>query len=68
MIIDNQVKLGGVNMAIHEKLVEELAQLSPEDLKIVLASLEERLQKNNQLKIAEEIIKEYKPALEELAK
>ncbi|WP_156202752.1 hypothetical protein [Candidatus Syntrophocurvum alkaliphilum] len=55
-------------MAIHEKLVEELAQLSPEDLKIVLASLEERLQKNNQLKIAEEIIKEYKPALEELAK
>ncbi len=55
-------------MAIHEKLVEELARLSPEDLKIVLASLENRLEKNNQLKLAEEIIKEYRPALEELAK
>lgn len=55
-------------MATHENLVEELARLSPEELKNVLASLEKRLEKDNQLKLAVEIIKEYKPALEELAK
>jgi len=52
----------------HEDLVEELARLSPEELKNVLERLEERLEKDNQLKMAKEIIKKYKPALEELAK
>jgi len=52
----------------HEDLVEELARLSPEELKNVLERLEERLEKDNQLKMAKEIIKKYKPVLEELAK
>jgi len=51
----------------HEDLVEELVRLSPEELKNVLDSLEKRLEKDNQLKMAEEIIKKYKPALKELA-
>ena len=60
--------MGVVELKTHENLVEELARLSPEELKSVLASLGKRLEKDNQLKMAEEIIKEYKPALEELAK
>ncbi|UMZ74410.1 hypothetical protein [Natranaerofaba carboxydovora] len=55
-------------MRAHEDLVKELASLSPEELKNVLERLEKRLEKDNQLKMAEEIIKKYKPALEELAK
>ena len=55
-------------MKEHEDLVNELARLSPEELKNVLDRLEKRLEKDNQLKMAEEIIKKYKPALEELAK
>jgi len=51
----------------HEDLVEELARLSPEELKYVLNRLEKRLEKDNQFKMAEEIIKKYKPALRELA-
>ena len=62
------VAMGVVELKTHENLVEELARLSPEELKIVLASLGKRLENDNQLKMAEEIIKEYKPALEELAK
>jgi len=52
----------------HENLVEELARLSPEELKNVLDTLGKRLEKEKQLKMAEEVIKKYKPALEELAK
>jgi len=37
-------------------------------LTLTLKTLEKRLEKNNQLKLAEEIIKKYRPALEELAK
>ena len=55
-------------MKTKENLVEELARLSPEELKIVLDTLEKRLEKDKQLNMAEKIIKEYKPALEELAK
>ncbi len=55
-------------MTTREKLVEELACLSPEELKNVLAALEKRLVQSNQLKLAGEIIEKYKPALEELAK
>jgi len=40
----------------HEDLVEELARLSPEELKYVLDRLEKRLEKDNQFKMAEEII------------
>jgi len=50
-----------------EHLIEELARLSPEELSNVLESLENRLVKNKQLKIAEQVIKKYKPALIELA-
>jgi len=57
-----------LELKTHEKLVEELACLSPEELKNVLDSLGKRLEKENQYEIAEKIIKEYKPALEELAK
>ena len=55
-------------MKTHENLVEELARLSPEELKSVLDSLGKRLEKDKQLNMAKKIIKEYKPALEELAK
>lgn len=55
-------------MATLENLVEELARLSPEELKNVLSTLEKRLEQNNQLKLSEEIIQKYRPALEELAK
>ena len=55
-------------MRKHEDLVEELVRLSPEELKSILDRLEKRLENDNQLKMAEEIIKKYKPALEELAK
>ncbi len=55
-------------MKTHENLVEELARLSPEELKNVLDSLGKRLEKDNQFQIAEKIINEYKPALVELAK
>lgn len=55
-------------MKTHENLVEELARLSPDELKNVLDTLGKRLEKENQVKMAERIIKEYKPALEELAK
>ena len=55
-------------MKAHENLVEEVARLSPEELRNVLDTLGKRLEKDNQFKMAEKIIKEYKPALEELAK
>ena len=55
-------------MSMHKNLVEELASLSPEELKSVLDTLEKRLESNRQLKMAGEIIKQYRPALEELAK
>ncbi|MEW5786028.1 MAG: hypothetical protein AB1767_13300 [Bacillota bacterium] len=55
-------------MAMHENLVEELVSLSPEELKRVFDALEKRLESKKQLKIAGEIIKQYRPALEELAK
>lgn len=57
-----------LQMKTHENLVEELARLSPEELKNVLDNLRKRLEKDKQLNMAEKIIKEYKPALEELAK
>ena len=55
-------------MAINEKLVEKLASLSHKELENVLEALKKRLEKNNQIKVAEEIIDRYKPALKELAK
>jgi DNA-directed RNA polymerase subunit H (RpoH/RPB5) len=57
-----------IQMKTHENLVEELARLSPEELKSVLDNLGKRLEKDKQLNMAEKIVKEYKPALEELAK
>jgi len=57
-----------LQMKTHENLVEELARLSPEELKSVLDNLGKCLEKDKQLNMAEKIIKEYKPALEELAK
>ena len=48
------VAMGVVELKTHENLVEELARLSPEELKIVLASLGKRLENDNQLKMAEE--------------
>jgi hypothetical protein len=62
------VTRGVLELKTHENLVEELARLSPEELRNVLDTLGKRLEKDNQLKMAEKIIKEYKPALEELAK
>jgi hypothetical protein len=59
---------GVIEMKTHENLVEELARLSPEELKSVLDNLGKRLEKDKKLNMAEKIIKEYKPALEELAK
>ena len=59
---------GGIKLKTHEDLVKELASLSSEELKNVLDRLEKRLEKDKQLKMSEEIIKKYKPALEELAK
>lgn len=55
-------------MAMHENLVDELVNLSPEELTKVLDALEKRLESKKQLKLAGEIIKQYRPALEELAK
>jgi hypothetical protein len=52
----------------YENLVEELARLTPEELKNVLITLEKRLEKKNQLELAKKIIEKYRTALEELAK
>ena len=43
-------------MSMHENLVDELVNLSPEELKKVLDALEKRLESNKQLKLAGEII------------
>ncbi len=51
----------------NNELVEELAKLTPDELKSVLASLEQRLIQENQIKIAREIVDKYRPALLELA-
>ncbi len=59
---------GRANMNIkHNELVEELAKLTPDELNSVLASLEQRLIQENQMKIAREIVDKYRPALLELA-
>jgi len=55
-------------LATNDKLVEKLATLPPEELEKVLEALKIRLEKNQQLKVAEVIIDKYKPALKELAK
>ncbi|AOQ24669.1 hypothetical protein MTAT_20140 [Moorella thermoacetica] len=51
-----------------EILVEELAKLRPDELKLVFDKLEKRLRAKRQVALAEEIIERYRPALEELAK
>jgi hypothetical protein len=53
-------------MAVNEKLVEKLASLSLEELEEPLEAVKTKLEKNNQLKVAKEIIERYKPALKEL--
>ncbi|WP_157833570.1 hypothetical protein [Desulfotruncus alcoholivorax] len=55
-------------MATNDTLIEQLAGLSPDELEYVLEALKKRLEKNKQLKVAEQIIDRYKPALKELAK
>ncbi len=55
-------------MATNDNLVEQLASLSPAELENILENLKKRLEKNKQLKVAEQIIDKYKPALKELAR
>lgn len=55
-------------MATNDNLIEHLASLSPDELENILEALRKRLEKNKQLKVAEQIIDRYKPALKELAK
>ncbi|GEM_PF-1924457 len=52
----------------NNELVEELAKLTPDELSSVLASLEQRLIRENQMSIAKDIVDKYRPALLELAK
>ncbi len=51
----------------NNELIEELAKLTPDELNSVLASLEQRLNQGNQMRIAREIVDKYRPALLELA-
>jgi len=55
-------------LTTNDNLVEQLASLSPDELESILEALKKRLEKNKQLRVAEEIIERYKPALKELAK
>jgi len=52
----------------HAALIEELLMLPPAELKQVLGVLVERLEARQDMELAREIIEQYRPALEELAR